>query len=526
MSGSHFGSNGAKNSIKKAVTSAPVENIKTHCNAKKLPTESDTTTRQLITTEKTMQPIKKQVAPRVNNTKPEEKKLDYIIGVVSNEQRSLSGKVIASTTDAKATQAIKANLAEAVTVKHPNAKLNGHKQVALCQLNTAESYRLFLNLGEDYHVPLHPERKLSDLKYGGVLEHFTASTWFAPILPRMFQNHQLSLEGKNLGAPTTGFLYLFVGGHLWREVGIETNEDTGSYQLKEINLEKDWGLSSRETVIDLADDSILVPQLINNELVTDVQIAHSMVQWSWQHIQSMGGLQPEDTRVQGREQQKFDPKKAAALRKDRLQVLNELLPWETDATPWYQRVVKNGDALSNLPQIPLLNPIAIALSHVTENLVALKELQETYNKLPDKNPHYASGEVLHRLVFDPSLWEREGSLDYDRLYAEIVAPFDGRFPHLFEYRAYLEKIFRDRTSGIINNKMSEYLAVRRKPGYRKRDKGAEFLRDLRDNLDESKLSQCLFPTEIKEKITALDDARKKHFSWLKGEAAKGSTQEC
>ena len=110
-----------------------------------------------------------------------------------------------------------------------------------------------------------------------------------PVVPVRF----LEPEGKRLGHLRSGYLYIFVNGHLWRELGVVDGEgwvyhdvDLAYYQGRDI---RPYGaVPTRKGFVEL-------PRRLEGEGVR-VEVAYSEVQWSWEYICRLGGMSPEDPR--------------------------------------------------------------------------------------------------------------------------------------------------------------------------------------------------------------------------------------
>ena len=410
--------------------------------------------------------------------------------------------------------------------------LDGNFQYVMDSLKEMDEYQLFLEISPEYRIPLHHLHRIKGQE--DVEEDvFSARTILVPILPRMYANTNLLFdENEGLITPTTGFIYLFIDGFLWREIYLEdqSTEDNESdqYSLAEVNLDEDWGKSYRTSRITLKSDNILIPQIIDGKPVEEVQIAHSRVQWSWSQLQSFGGFHPEDPRVKGREQKAIKYSNPNDVRSKRMQPLKNMIYW-TDLNPLTHLIHKDANHPDRgLPKVPLFNPLEFAVALAGEYMAVFKHLSQLHVELPDKNSHHISGEMLYRLVFDPTLYKHaNGSFDYEGKYQEIKEQFGGRFPHLYQYREYLEKKYPNHAkSTIINEEIEDFLNVRRAygtvfgPNYEKFDQGSSYIRGLADHIDMSLLEECLFPKDIMDTLELLDVLRQRYFDWL-NEKVKG-----
>ncbi|WP_147305063.1 hypothetical protein [Alkalilimnicola ehrlichii] len=106
-----------------------------------------------------------------------------------------------------------------------------------------------------------------------------------PILPLCYTTPER--DAKQTALPKAdGYLYIFVEGRLWREL-----RSVGRGFYKDVNLAELAGEDEREPTGE-PDARILVPYRIDGEPVT-VEMCYAHVQWSWERINSMGGLAEE-----------------------------------------------------------------------------------------------------------------------------------------------------------------------------------------------------------------------------------------
>jgi hypothetical protein len=130
-----------------------------------------------------------------------------------------------------------------------------------------------------------------------------------------------------------GFLYIFVDGHLWRELKVTTKE--GVTRFNDVNLAWQKGALTWKTNKGFREatgetlKTIIVPNKLNGSNC-QVQIAFSEVQWSWKQIQLFGGFNPEDPRLNYGEPVKPGENNADAieLRNNRLFTLDKLGDFE------------------------------------------------------------------------------------------------------------------------------------------------------------------------------------------------------
>jgi len=97
---------------------------------------------------------------------------------------------------------------------------------------------------------------------------------------------------------STGWLYVFVNGYLWRE--LEVHNDYGEFSDVEFGYEA--GKDKRNSTGRVS-QLLLLPYKINGQVQT-LQIAHSVSQWCWDEIGKAGGIDPDDNRFLPRIKQK------------------------------------------------------------------------------------------------------------------------------------------------------------------------------------------------------------------------------
>lgn len=163
-----------------------------------------------------------------------------------------------------------------------------------------------------------------------------------------------------------GWIYLFKNEYLWRELEVVER----SY-LKDINLNEHQGMDERRAYGE-RDKRVVVPHMVDSKK-QKIEICYSEVQWSWDYINTMGGMDPVDPRLKPDTKNPTGKQKnnAAARRKNRMQELNNLgdyihgfsaSPNDADIgkLSGKQRVHKRLHAPSQLGAVYLHDPIGIA----------------------------------------------------------------------------------------------------------------------------------------------------------------------
>lgn len=463
--------------------------------------------------------------------------LAHVVGIAGNTARTPSGTVVAKYEGSPDEDVITQDLSAAVNASGTSDETTDNRQVVLNNLVQNKRYQLLLEIAAGYRVPLSFEPSIA----GGneadvnVNEHSAHQTWLVPMLPRTHMDYSLSIKEDELDILASGYIYIFIGGRLWREIGIEEeSDDSDDYTLYEINLDQDFGIDVRQNHFELLDETILIPQQVGSKLVNRIQIAYSRVQWSWKQILAYGGMHPDDPRVQGRDQLVGSPSVATKLRKDRLQNLGQLLPWRQQSNGGAYVAQNSDDPDRHLPKIVLHDPVGLALKNLATCTGALKDLLDEYTTLK-KRPHHDAAETIYRVVSDPSLYKhKDQSLDVAVIRENICDAIpekdsDGnkKFPSLNDYWDYLdEKFSPDRN--LIQKKRDEYLQIQKvnrtvtfSSKYEKSDSRSDNIRKARKELDYTYLKKFLFPRSLRAKIEKLDEARHIYFRGLDNRHLKG-----
>ncbi|MBA3979846.1 MAG: hypothetical protein C0462_04505, partial [Alcanivorax sp.] len=129
--------------------------------------------------------------------------------------------------------------------------------------------------------------------YGHTVPHDTDPAEVNPDLKVMHVRpvRFASLDPLRLSDLRNGWLYIFVNGHLWREVHV-----TDGNLFHDINLAREQGKDARPHLGIVPEARYLtLPTRLNGEAPV-LEIAYSEVQWSWHTVCRMGGLAPDDIR--------------------------------------------------------------------------------------------------------------------------------------------------------------------------------------------------------------------------------------
>lgn len=99
-----------------------------------------------------------------------------------------------------------------------------------------------------------------------------------------------NIPEEGLGPLREGWVYIYVNGYLWREA----RYDTDCHMLIDVNLSYEKGLDRRRATVQ-KDSTLVLPWNMNGS-ESIVEIAFSEEQWSWERIDQLGGVDPEDPR--------------------------------------------------------------------------------------------------------------------------------------------------------------------------------------------------------------------------------------
>ena len=116
-----------------------------------------------------------------------------------------------------------------------------------------------------------------------------------------------------------GYIYVFLNDYLWRELKVVER----SY-MRDVNLTEYQNMSYREAFGE-RDSRLAVPYKIDGK-EQKIEICFSEVQWSWDYINTMGGMNPDDPRLKSNTRMPTGSQKshAATRRSKRMQELANL----------------------------------------------------------------------------------------------------------------------------------------------------------------------------------------------------------
>ncbi|AOT10967.1 toxin VasX [Pseudoalteromonas luteoviolacea] len=186
-----------------------------------------------------------------------------------------------------------------------------------------------------------------------------------------------------------GYLYIYVDGHLWRELEVTEHEEEDISYFKDVNLAyqkgpQAWRIDEHGQVGErVATGEQLKQVLVPNKLYgqpCQVEIAFSETQWCWRQIEAFGGMSENDPRLNYGPSVKpgTNDDAASERRSQRMQVLDKLgnyaQGYSNDEAPQHiplPRMPKNG-----LHRPVLKDPIGVARYLAAEIVSERKNIQQ------------------------------------------------------------------------------------------------------------------------------------------------------
>uniref|UniRef100_UPI0025BA2B8A toxin VasX n=2 Tax=unclassified Aquisalimonas TaxID=2644645 RepID=UPI0025BA2B8A len=108
-----------------------------------------------------------------------------------------------------------------------------------------------------------------------------------PVIPVRFADP----EGERLAPLRDGWMYVFINGHLWREIQVSNEGEV----FRDVNLARHQGRDDRPAACEALFHHVSLPYRMNAAEPV-VEVAYADVQWSWATIERMGGFDPDDRR--------------------------------------------------------------------------------------------------------------------------------------------------------------------------------------------------------------------------------------
>ncbi|MGD8909818.1 MAG: hypothetical protein PVI92_10785, partial [Chromatiales bacterium] len=307
-------------------------------------------------------------------------------------------------------------------------------------------------------------------------------------------------QDRHLAPLREGWLYLFLDGHLWREIQVRVIEG-GRPVFADVNLTRHQGREERPATVE-ADTRVLLPYRVGDERKPEaLQVCYAEQQWSWSYVCRLGGMDPRDPRyieeLHSGEHYKRDYKGVkvdAAYRRKRMQSVQLHKHWLSGGDGGFpiwdsylmeidRAVEKEGqnqyriDRRGEIPVLALHDPLAIARDLAAAHQVAWGGLR-TLVKL-------VTGELN-----DAEMGATEADFSNKREYEE-------HRDYLFEMRqrqashqvSLLAKAY------FLDGKPPEVDTTLTGEAAEAQKEALEQFNYLRDNIDPAKIKKILMPEE-------------------------------
>lgn len=270
-----------------------------------------------------------------------------------------------------------------------------------------------------------------------------------PIVPLCYASYSASGAGRppakdQVVSPDAGRYYVFLDGHLWRELEVQPH---GFF--RDVNLERYAGLDHRPATSALSDNRILVPYSIKSHQ-PKIEIAYAPEPWSWHRINSLGGMSETDYRLDSAKKrlaedhsaagtarrkrllpsgnQKSGADQARSQRMQQVDVSGFNNSYVFKAPDGHKAATGNVDLISNHPQlmphqganIPFVlvhDPMGAALRTGMAMQKGIADYKALLKKIGE-NENYNSAITAYHVFYNPVLDESERGGHGGRLYNE------------------------------------------------------------------------------------------------------------
>ncbi len=242
-----------------------------------------------------------------------------------------------------------------------------------------------------------------------------------PVLPRVYTTPDL--DPARCAVPRApGWLYIFKGGYLWREL-----EVLPQGRFRDVNLHEYAGRDVRPATVE-KDERIFLPYRLDDE-EQDIRMAYADVQWSWARINMLGGMDPDDFRLhpdhlppmpedQGYTQAQIAEQQEARLQQIDLSGFDAGFPVQPPEgrKARVENVEHANDELihirlhrkANIPVVYLHDPLGVALNNIEmwwAVWAGLKRLLEGISR----KAHHKSAALAQQAFFNERLWKTKAA---------------------------------------------------------------------------------------------------------------------
>lgn len=224
--------------------------------------------------------------------------------------------------------------------------------------------------------------------------------WYQLIPPSLKVMVDMELNMKVIRSLDDGWLYVYVNGHLWRELEIKHG------LLHDVNL-KTHGQKDSRKAQGQAEQKLIVPYKISGKYC-EVELAFSQHQWSWSRLNFFGGISEECNDIVSNKEILYSERRARRFCKLKLKSLikndQEYINGENNKLQLFQSAGHYHCILNNS-----FRPIDVA---VRDLLFLQKELLQYIEGIQSKtdNPYFKSALITYHYFFHPTHGWRTKSL--------------------------------------------------------------------------------------------------------------------
>ena len=275
-------------------------------------------------------------------------------------------------------------------------------------------YTSFLKLKDEqhtwYNIPLGKTKSRAESaqsKHENIL---------VPVVPLTYTTPDC--DPKLADVPRSGYMYIYRGDYLWREL-----EVMGRGYVRDVNLRMYQGWDRRPATTE-RDNRVLLPYKVGGKS-EKLYICFSEIQWSWARINSMGGMDSNDFRVDKDKPPAFaadmgiSKKEAEDNRFYRMQEIDlsgysSGFPNQPPANKKARIENKNPTAKtyfvklhqkSDIPKIYLHDPLGVAIRNIQEYYSYQLELMHEM-EMAQFHEQFKSAVIAYHVFYSEKLWEK------------------------------------------------------------------------------------------------------------------------
>ena len=293
-------------------------------------------------------------------------------------------------------------------------KIEAHREL-IFEVKPGE-YTSFLKLKDEqhtwYNIPLGKTRSRPE---SGRNKH---ENILVPVVPLNYTTPDC--DPKLARSPRQGYIYIYREDYLWRELEVL---ERGFF--RDVNLRMYQGKDRRPATTE-RDSRILLPFRIGGK-TEKLSMCFSEIQWSWARINSMGGMDPADFRINPETPPAFaadmgtSKKQAEDNRFYRMQEIdltgydkgfpntppagNKARIDNSNSSNLLYKKIHMLHGKSELPKVYLHDPMGIAIRNIQEYYQYQLELMYEIEKA-QMHEHYKSAVIAYHAFYNEELWAK------------------------------------------------------------------------------------------------------------------------